>query len=163
MSCTKISISRSSIQTCSYRCTTHIDLVQQDFITCNIEHLFFQIISKSRKFLSWRHRHSILKLCSTHLDRIFKFLSLITERRNEALQWYHQLLIHANDGIADSGRISIIGTLTTIDMIIRHTILILTLLMTQNLNSTVGNNFVSIHIHRSTGATLHQVDREILP
>ena len=62
----------------------------------------------------------------------------------------------------DAGGIGIVGRLTAIDMVVGRAIGILASLVTHDLEGTVGDHLIGIHIGRSAGTTLDHIDREIL-
>ena len=63
---------------------------------------------------------------------------------------------------AEAGRVSIVGGLGHVHIIIRVDDVIGALLLTEVLQREVGNNLVGVHIQRGTSATLENVQRELI-
>ena len=59
-------------------------------------------------------------------------------------------------------RISIIGRLRTVHMVIRRAVLILSALMSHQFQRTIGNHFISIHVGGSSGSALNHVHRKLV-
>ena len=59
-------------------------------------------------------------------------------------------------------RISIVGRLRTVDMVVGREILIFTSLMTHDLKGTVGDHFIGVHVGGCAGTTLDHIDGELV-
>ena len=70
--------------------------------------------------------------------------------------------IHANQSQADRSWVNIVGALTAVAMVVRRAELIISLLVTHNLEGTVSDYLVGVHVDRCTSTTLYHVDREVL-
>ena len=62
----------------------------------------------------------------------------------------------------DSGGIDIVGRLSAVAVIVGQAVLVVTFLVSHNLKSAVGNDFVGIHIDAGASTTLHHINGEIL-
>ena len=70
--------------------------------------------------------------------------------------------VHSDEGQADRSRIYIVGTLTAVAVVVRRTVLVVSLFATHDFECTVGDYLVGVHVDRCTCTTLYHVDREVL-
>ena len=81
---------------------------------------------------------------------------------NQQFQVRHQFLVHENERQLESSRISIIGRLGHIHMVIRVAVLVLTFLMSHQFQGAIGYYLIDIHIRRSPCSPLNQINGELV-
>ncbi len=136
--------------------------MQKFHVALQVEDFFLQVVGISVELLSAGHRNGILQLSTSHLDDILELLALVAKSADKACKRSHQTLVHADKRQTDGRRIDIIGGLSTVAMVVGIAILVVTLLMPHDLECTVGDHLIGIHVDRRTCPTLHHVDGEIV-
>ena len=142
--------------------SSHID--GQEVLSSKVQVLDFILkdTGKTIERLSERHRHRIFQLGAPHLDHMCKLFALSSESIDHLLKMFHQFEVRIIHTDMNSGRISVIGRLRTVNMIIGRTILIFPTFMSHQLECAVGYNLVGIHVGGSSGSTLDHVYRELV-
>ena len=115
----KLRISRYGIQTRTDRRTAHVDLIEQFDVALEVRHFFFEVIGKGVELLSAGHRHSVLELGATHLDRVVVLVAFLAKRSDQVFEFGYQPSVHADEGIAESRRVGVVGRLSAVDMVVR--------------------------------------------
>ena len=121
-----------------------------------------QVIRKALEFIAQGHRHSVLELGTAHLQDVLELIALVLERGAQAIHAVNEVVNRCMQTQAETGRVSIVGGLGHVHIIIRVDDVIRALLLTKVFQSKVGNNLVGIHIQRGTSATLENVQRELV-
>ena len=91
------------------------------------------------------------------MSHLFCFL---TERSDKSLEMFYQFKVSIIQTDMYSCRISVVCRL--VNSVVRRAELIFSSLMTHQLKSTVGNNFVGVHVGSSTCTALNHVYRELV-
>ena len=99
-------------------CTAHVDLIEQVDITLEVRDLFFEVVGEGMELLTAGHRHGVLQLGATHLDGVVELVAFLTQRRDEVLQFGLESAVHADEGIAESGGVGVVGTLRAVDVVV---------------------------------------------
>ncbi len=99
------------------------------------------------EFLAGCHRNGVLKLCASHLDDVLELLALVLERVDEVLEAFLKLPVHSDESVTKSRRISVVGGLRAVHMIVRGAELVLALVVSHDLKGSVGDDLVRVHIH----------------
>ena len=112
--------------------------------------------------LSQSHRHGILKLGASHLDDVLEFLGLGGEGVHKRCEMRLEALHLDIETYVDGGRISVVGGLRTVHMVVGRAVLVLAALVAHDFQRTVGDDLVGVHVGRSAGASLYHVYGEML-
>ena len=84
---------------------------------------------KAVESLSECHRYGVFQLGTPHFDDMGKFCCFLAERFNQYLKMFYQFEVGVVQSDVNGGRISVIGRLRTVHMIVGRTVLILPSLM----------------------------------
>ena len=116
----------------------------------------------SAKLLAQRHRHRVLQLGAAHFQHIGKRLGAVGKR---LAQIGHRLAQAADakvGGQLQCGGVNIIGALAEVDVLMRVQVLIVAALVAHQLQRTVGDHFVGVHIGGGAGAALDHIHHKML-
>ena len=118
--------------------------------------------SEATEGLAERHRHSVLELRTTHLDDVCELLRLLLESFDELDEVGTELEVRSVETEVDSRGVCVVGRLRAVHVVVRREVLELTLLVAHDLERTVADDLVGIHVRRRTCAPLDHVDGEVL-
>ena len=122
----------------------------------------WQNTCKAIKGLPKSHRYGIFQLGTPHFDDMCKLIRFLPERLDQNLQMLNQFQMSIIQSNVNGCRISIVGRLWTVDVIVRRTELIFSPLMPHQFQCPVGNHFIGIHVSGRTGSSLNHIYRELL-
>ena len=114
------------------------------------------------ELLAQRHRHGVLQLGAPHLQDVLEFLGLCLE---SAAQQRHRVHQPENAEIGrdlQRRRIDVVGALAHVDVFVGMQELVLAPLMAHELQRTVGDDLVGVHIGGGAGAALNHVNHELV-
>ena len=158
----ELSVARDGVEARTDGRGAHVDLEHQLHIAIEVADLLLKGIGEGRKLLSARHGDGVLQLCAAHLDVVLELLALLAERGHKTLQSGYELLVHLDEGEADGGGIDVVGGLTAVAVVVGPAVLVVALFVAHQLEGTVGNHLVGVHVDRRAGTTLHHVGDEVL-
>ena len=92
--------------------------MQQFHVALQIEDFLLQIVGIGIELLSERHRHSVLQLCTSHLDGVGILISLIAEGAYQSCKGTNEMRVHTDERQTDTGRINVVGTLSAVTMVV---------------------------------------------
>ena len=150
------------IHACTDGGGAEVDFKQQGAGTVEVEDFFFQQHLERLKLLSGSHRHGILKLGAAHFQNVFKLFGFGGKGVFQDSQFVEQFADAVIHGKAEAGRIGVVGGLAGIDMVHRIDDVVAAFFVSQHFQRKVGNDFVGVHVDRSTGAALINVGRELV-
>ena len=139
-----------------------VDFQQQGARAVQIQNLFFQQHLERLEFLPRRHRYGILKLGASHFQNIFKFIGLGGKCVFQQRQFFQQAADAVIHRQPEAGRIRVVGGLAGVHMVHRVNDVVAAFFVVQHFQSKVGDDFISIHVDRSTRAALIHVGRELV-
>ena len=93
---------------------------------------------------------------------MFKFFSFLLERVNKLFIMFFQFQVCIIHSDMDTCRISIIGRLRTINVIVWRAVLVFSAFVSHEFKSTVGYYFVGVHVYCRACASLNHVNRKLL-
>ena len=108
------------------------------------------------------HGNGILQLRATHLEHVGELLALAVECLDEGHEVLPQFEVRGVESQMDGRRIGVVGRLRAVDVVVGRAVLIFTAVVTHNLQRTVGNHLVGVHVRRRAGAALNHVHGEEL-
>ena len=141
----------------------HIDFLQEHGIAVQVGDFLLQVVGKGVEFLAGGHRNGVLQLRAAHLDDVLELHALGAEGVDQVLQGLLQVAVHPEEGIAEGGGIGVVGALGAVHVVIGRAILVFAFFVAHQLQGAVGDDLVGVHIHRSAGAALHHIHRELVP
>ena len=99
--------------------SSHID--RKEFLRRKVQVLYLiaQNAGKSVECLSESHGHSIFQLRTSHFNDVFKRFGFALERIDQLLKMFHKFKVSIIHSYMYGGRISVIGGLRAIDVIVR--------------------------------------------
>ncbi len=114
------------------------------------------------EFLAQGHRHGVLQLGTAHLQYVVELFTFGSEGLDQAVEAGQQGIVTQQQAQADSGRVGVVGRLRHVHIVVRVQVLVLTLLVAHGLQRDVGDDFVGVHVGRSTSTALDHVHHELL-
>ena len=112
--------------------------------------------------LAERHRHSVLELGASHLDHVSELLSLLLQSFDELEVVGAELEVGGIETEVDGRGVSVIGRLRAVDVVVRREVLELALLVAHDLEGTVADDLVGVHVRRRPCAALDHIHGEVL-
>ena len=112
------------------------------------------------EFLSESNRDRVLQLCATHLQDIIELLGLIRERLIETLQLDLCLDEELEHGDLTGGWEDVVRGLTAVHVIVRIYEGVVALFTAEDLDRTVRDDLVRVHVEARACAALDRVDDE---
>lgn len=114
------------------------------------------------KLLPQRQGRCVLRVGAADLDDVIESLHLLFERLVQVLERRQQIVDHAlRTGDVHGGGIGVVRRLAHIDVIVRVNRLLRTHDAAEQLDRTVGNDLVRIHVRLGSGARLPHDEREV--
>ena len=147
---------------CTDRRSPHIDGEELLRSVVEVSDFVTQDGGKATEGLSERHRYSVLELSASHLDHVSELLSLLLQSFDELEEVGAELEVRSIEPEVDRRRIGIVRRLRAVDVVVRREVLELTLLVTHELEGTVADDLVGVHIGRRPCATLDHIYGEVL-
>ena len=114
------------------------------------------------EFLSEGHRYRVLQLGTTHFQDVLELNRFTLEALAQLMNCIHQFYDGGVHRDAETGRVSIVGGLTFVNMIVRIQILIFAFLMSHQFEANVRQHFVGVHVNGCARAALVYVNRELI-
>ncbi len=114
------------------------------------------------ELLAEGHRHGVLELRAAHLEHVVELVGLGRERRLEHLHGVEQRVRRQDQRDLDRRRVDVVGRLAEVDVLVGVEHLVVALLVAHQLERTVGDDLVGVHVGRRAGAALHDVDDEVI-
>jgi hypothetical protein len=152
---------RVSSSTSTNGSTTEVDAKEHLSSLLDEVNILLKSGSVSMELLTKSHGDTILKLSTTHLHDVLEFLSLLGEGVDEELHLLdHGEVVKVHTKLS-RGRVGIVSGLALVDDIVGANELVVTTLVSHDLKSTVGNDFVGVHVGRSTSTTLNHINDEL--
>lgn len=142
--------------------STHIDGEELLRSVVEVSDFVTQDGGKATEGLSERHRYGILELSASHLDHVSELLSLLLQSFDELEEVGAELEVRSIEPEVDRRRIGIVRRLRAVDVVVRREVLELTLLVTHDLEGTVADDLVGVHIGRRPCAPLDHIYGEVL-
>ena len=142
--------------------STHVD--SEELVSCvvKVSDLVTEDRSEATEGLTERHGHSVLELRATHLDDVGELLRLLLESFDELDEVGTELEVRSVETEVDSRGVRVVGRLRAVHVVVRREVLELTLLVAHDLERTVADDFVGVHVRRRTCAPLDHVYGEVL-
>ena len=78
------------------------------------------------------------------------------------MKWGAELEVRSVETEVDSRGVRVVGRLRTVHVVVRREVLELTLLVAHDLERTVADDLVGVHVRRRTCAPLDHIDGEVL-
>ena len=141
---------------------TQVDLEQAALGIAQQCLLLVQVIGKALELITQGHRNGILKLSTAHLQDVLELIALDLECGTQTIHALNEVINCCVQTQAEAGRVSIVGGLGHVHIIVRVDDVIGALLLTEVLQCEVGNNLVGVHVQRGTSTTLEDVQRELI-
>ena len=135
--------------------------MEQLHVAFEVEDFLFEVVGVCLELLSDSHRHSVLQLCTSHLDCVVILLSLVAESTDKTGQSTYQMDVHADERQADRCRVSVVCALSTVHVVVRRAILVFALVVSEDFERAVSDHLVGVHVYRCSCTTLYHVDREV--
>ena len=107
------------------------------------------------------HRHGILQLGATHLDDVLKLLGLAAECTAQMSHRGDQFAQLKNQRNLERGWVNVICRLRHVHVIERVAVHVVALFVTHQLESSVGDYLVGVHVGAGARPTLNGVDDEL--
>ena len=114
------------------------------------------------ELLTERHRHSVLHLGAADLEDVREFSALLRERFGEQLMLGEQSLNAENHRELDRGGVDVVRALATVDVVNRMQPGIVAPGKPHDLESTIGDDLVGVHVRRGSSAALDDSNAELL-
>ena len=141
---------------------TEVDLTDQRLRFAQALHVFLQRMREGHELLAEGHRHGILHLRAPHLDQWREVHALGAERIGQP----RELGAEAREALvqrhAHRGGIHVVGGLAEIDVIVGRDHVIGATLLVGELERTVRDHFVGVHVGGGAGASLNHVHQKML-
>ena len=139
-----------------------IDLMQQSGGFDQTRLVFAQHHHERAELLAERHRYRILQLRAPDLDEAGKFLRLAVEGVLQNAHRGGQVVTRFDQAHIHRGRISIVGRLAEIDVIVRVKPGILALFVPKQFQRAVGDDLIGVHVGGCAGSALDFIHNELL-
>ena len=124
-------------------------------------HILLEGGSVGVELLSQSHGHGILKLGTTHLHHVLELLSLLLEGVDQKLHLLDQgEVVQVHSELSRAG-VRIVGGLALVHDIVGADELVVTSLVSHNLQSTVGDDLVRVHVGGSSSSSLDHIHNEL--
>ena len=144
------------------RCSPHVDREELLRSVVEVSDFVTQDGGEATEGLAERHRYSILKLSASHLDHVSELLRLLLQSFDELEEVGAELEVGGIEPEVDGRGISVIGRLRAVDVVVRGEVLELALLVTHDLEGTVADDLVGVHVRRGPCAALDHIHGEVL-
>jgi hypothetical protein len=118
--------------------------------------------SERVELLLERHRDGILQLRAPDLQDAREFGGLQAERVRQRVELRQQALDRAAQPDLERGRIAVVRALAAVDVIVGMESRVPALRQPGELKAEVGDHLVDVHVGRRAGASLHDVDDELV-
>ena len=112
--------------------------------------------------LPQRHGHSVLQLRTTHLHHVGELAGLSLQRLDALDEVRAQLEVRGIEAEVDGRGVSVVGRLRAVDVVIGREVLELSLGMPHQLEGTVADDLIGVHIGRRARPALDHVDGELI-
>ena len=117
---------------------------------------------ETAEFLTERHRHRILKMRAPGLEHMSELASLGLERVGKAEGRLQEARQHQQNREPCRGRKHVIGGLAHVDVVVRMDPGIGPARFPETLGGQIREHLVRVHVVRRTGASLVDVDDELI-
>ena len=144
------------------RCSPHVDREELLRSVVEVSDFVTQDGGKATEGLSERHRYSVLELSASHLDHVSELLSLLLQSFDELEEVGAELEVGGIEPEVDGRGIGIVRRLRAVDVVVGGEVLELALLVTHDLEGTVADDLVGIHVRRRPCAALDHIHGEVL-
>ena len=114
------------------------------------------------EFLAQRHGDSVLQLGAPKLEYILKFFGLVVHGLHQITDRLNQGVVGKDNGKSTGRRVHIVGGLTHVDVVVGMQVVVLSFDMSHNLEATVGNHLVHVHVGTGAGSSLNKIDRKLI-
>ena len=113
------------------------------------------------ELLTQGHGHTILKLGTTHLHHVLELLSLLGEGIDQELHLLdHGEVVQVHTELGGAG-VGIVRGLALVHDIVGRDELVVTALVSHDLQGTVGDDLVGVHVGGSTSTSLDHIHDEL--
>ncbi|MNI61460.1 hypothetical protein D3C73_1167340 [compost metagenome] len=102
-----------------------------------------------------------MQLGTAHLQDVAEFFTFGSERLDQAVEAGQQRVVTQQQTQADRRRVSVVGRLRHVHIVVRVQVLVFAFLVTHRFKSNVGDHFVGVHVGGCTSATLNHVHHEL--
>ena len=146
----------------SDRRRSHVDLADQGLCLSEPFDVLENRVRERTEFLAEGHGHRVLQLCAAHLQVGGEFLALEEESANQRAHRLLQLFDARVHRELDCRWINVVGGLAEVDVGVGADDVVLAALVAHELESTVGDYFIGVHVRGGSRATLEHVHPEVL-
>ena len=112
--------------------------------------------------LAERDRNSILQVRAAHLEDILVLLGLLLELRSEAVESSREFLCLVAQADLDARRERVIRGLCHVGVVVRGDDVVTAFRLTDDLECTVAEDLVHVHVDGRTSTALDRIDRELV-
>ncbi len=140
----------------------HVEFLQRRQHRLHVLDVLSEHRRETVELLTQRHRNSILQLRASDLQHRTELTALVGKRGTQQLQLANELVHARSHGELHGRRVGVIRGLRTVHMIDRVNVLIFALLVASQLQGTVRDDFVRVHVRAGTRAALDDADDELV-